>query len=451
MNYRIRILVAAAAVSVFGASAPAFAKLTDAEIARLGADLTPVGAEKAGNKDGTIPEWSGGLCAPPAGWTASKGGYADPFVGDKVLFTITKANAAQYKDKLTPGLLALLNKYANFSMPVYATRRTACYPQQIYDTVKAEAGKIDIAGWGISGRSRTTVPFPIPKSGLEVIWNHPLRYIGGGIDRLFNQFPVRPSGDYYTIESQEYRIFNQNLEPPQDNLLLVYESKNLSPASLAGNVILVHEPVDQIKEGRSAWQYNAGSRRVRRAPELGYDNIGDASDGLRTFDQFDMYNGAPDRYDWNLVGKKEVYVPYNLYKLGDKSLKYKDLIQKNVLKSDVMRYELHRVWVVEANLKPGMKHIYAKRVFYLDEDSWSVVYEDAYDTRKELWRVGFGGMIQFYDQKVPWYRVNMWHDLNSGAYLVSLLDNEIKEPWSFGLKGKWSDFQPDMLRRAGTK
>jgi len=451
MNQKIRIAIAAAVVTLLGAAVPAQAKLSDAEIARLGADLTPVGAEKAGNMDGTIPEWTGGLCAPPAGWVQGKGGYKDPYAADKPLFTITKANAAQYKDKLSTGTLAMLNKYPNFSMPVYPTRRSACYPKEVYDTAKAEAGKVELAGWGLSGRTRTTVPFPIPKNGLEVIWNHELRYLGGGMYRLFNQFPVRASGEFYKIEQEEYRIFNQNMDPPQDNLLLVYMDRSLAPATLEGNSTLVHEPVDQIKQTRSAWQYNSGGRRVRRAPELGYDNIGNASDGLRTFDQVDMYNGAPDRYDWKLVGKKEIYIPYNAYKLDDKTLKYKDMIQKNVMKSDLFRYELHRVWVVEATLRKGMKHTYGKRTFYLDEDTWQIAYEDACDTRGDLWRVGIAPAMQYYDAKVPFYRANIWHDLTSGAYLVSMLTNEIKEPWTFGHKGKWSDFQPDALRRAGTK
>ena len=129
------------------------------------------------------------------------------------------------------------------------------------------------------------------------------------------------------------------------------------------------------------------------------------------------WNGAPDRYDWKLIGKKEIYIPYNAYKLADKKLKYKeDIIRKNTINSDLMRYELHRVWEVEANLKPGSKHIYGKRVFYLDEDTWTVVYEDAYDTRKQLWRIGVHPMIQFYDVKIPYFRANIWHDLNSGAY-----------------------------------
>ena len=451
MKTGTKILASAVAVATLvGFAAPASARLTDADAARLGADLTPMGAEKAGNKDGTIPAWTGGLCAPPSGWAAAKG-YVDPFASDKPKFTISKANVNEHKDKLTPGTLALLNKFDNFKMPVYETRRTACYPQAVYDEVKAMATKLELQGFGITG-GRSSVPFPIPTNGLEAIWNHQQRYLGGGLSRDYHSFPVRASGDFYKIGVHEYRIFNQNLDQPQDNLLLAFMSYFLAPATLEGTVFLVHEPLDQVKTARSAWIYNAGQRRVRRAPDLSYDNIVDGTEGMRVNDQFDAWNGAPDRYDWKLVGKKEIYVPYNSFKLADKSLKYeKDMIRKNTINSDLMRYELHRVWEVEANLKAGSKHIYGKRVFYLDEDTWTVVYEDAYDTRKQLWRVAVHPMIQFYDAKVPWYRANIWHDLNNGNYLFSNVDNEIKTPWVFGEKGKWGDFQPDALRRRGTK
>jgi hypothetical protein len=447
---RILATAVAAAVGFVGAAAPAYAKLSADEVARLGADLTPVGAEKGANKDGTIPAWSGGLCSPPAGWAAAKG-YTDPFASDKPKFVITKANMAQYRENLTPGTIALLEKNDAFKMPVYETRRTACYPDAVYQEVKSKAPALDLQGFGITG-GRAAVPFPLPKSGLEVMWNHQQRYLGGGLDREYHSFPVRANGDYYRIGAREFRIFNANLDQPQDNLLLVFRSGFTAPATLEGTVFLVHEPLDQVKQSRSAWIYNAGQRRVRRAPDLAYDNFTDGTEGMRTSDQFDAWNGAPDRYDWKLIGKKEIYIPYNAYKLGDKSLKYKEnIVRKGAPNPDLMRYELHRVWQVEANLKSGSKHIYGKRVFFVDEDTWTVVYEDAYDTRKQLWRIGVHPMMQFYDAKVPWYRANTWYDLNSGGYYFSGLDNESRTPWKFGQTGKWGDFQPDSLRRLGTK
>ncbi|BAL24801.1 DUF1329 domain-containing protein [Azoarcus sp. KH32C] len=429
----------------------AAAALSQADAEKLGTQLTPTGAAKEGNADGTIPPWSGGLTAPPAGWKPELG-YIDPFANEKPTVTITAANAEQYKDKLSAGLLALLRKYPNFTIPVYPTHRTAALPQAVADAIKAEGTKISMREGHIEGRQTSTVPFPIPKTGDEAIQNHILRYVGGGFEREYAWFPVRANGDTYKVSFAERLVTAGNVDPSRGgNLNFVFAGGFTSPATLDGTVYLVHETVDQVKEARSAWIYNSGLRRVRRAPDLAYDNISDGVEAMRVTDQYLGYNGATDRYDWKLVGKKEMYVPYNTYKIGDKKLKYSDVLDKNTVKSDLMRYELHRVWVIEATLKSGQKHIYGKRTFYLDEDSWMVLVEDAYDTRGELWRVGVHGFRQNYDALVPWHSVEVWHDLTNGNYLASHLDNEVKAPIRFGVRGQWSDFQADALRRSGTR
>jgi Protein of unknown function (DUF1329) len=276
-----------------------------------------------------------------------------------------------------------------------------------------------------------------------------VRYLSGGVVRTGHSFPVRPNGDFFKIGFHAQRIYAQNVEGAAPNRLFFALGYFTEPATLRGTIFLVHEPIDQVAEQRSAWIYNAGQRRVRRAPDLAYDGINDGSEGMLTTDQVDGYNGAPDRYDWKLLGKREVYVPYNAYRLSDKSLKYKDIVRPKSINPDYVRYELHRVWVVEGTLKPGQRHIYGKRTFYLDEDSWSVLAEDAYDTRGGLWRASLHGLVQAYDAQVPFYRFGIYHDLNSGGYLVGGLDNEIREPIQFDARAKAGDFQPDALRRLG--
>ena len=216
-------------------------------------------------------------------------------------------------------------------------------------------------------------------------------------------------------------------------------------------MLLVHENIDQFREPRNAWVYNAGQRRVRRAPNVAYDGPGRASDGLRTADDLDGFNGAPDRYDWKLLGKKEMYVGMNTYRLNSRELDYGDIIMPGHINPAPTRYELHRTWVVEATLKEGERHVYARRLFYLDEDTWSIVLKDQYDGRGELWRVSQGQGIYHYDAEVPW-GAEVQNDLLSGRFLVTGLDNETNgRAYVWNLKAAASEFTPQALRRSGRR
>jgi hypothetical protein len=414
------------------------------------ADHTYSGAIRAGSADGTIPSYTGGLLKPPAGFDPRRG-YLDPFAAEKPLFTISAANRAEHAALLSEGLSALLERERAFAMPVYRSHRTAGIPEPAVADVLAERGRIRLEGSALIGRERSTVPFPQPRSGEEVMLNFLLRYGGGGFEREYSWFPVRPDGGTYRVGYADRVVYADHMDPPQtaSGLLLAFTSRYTAPGSLAGTVYLVHEFIDPIRQPRAAWVYSAAQRRVRRAPDLAYDNVADGTEGMRVTDQYFGFNGALDRYDWKLIGRREMLVPYNTYRIGDKSLKYADIVRKGSANSELMRYERHRVWVVEATLKPGSKHIYGRRVFHFDEDSWALLIEDCYDNRGAIWRVGVHGFVQAYDHGVPWYSVQMWHDLNSGSVLISHLDNEIKEPVRFGVRASWSEFQTDSLRRRG--
>ena len=223
-----------------------------------------------------------------------------------------------------------------------------------------------------------------------------------------------------------------------------------SPARLAGTILMVHETLNQVADPRRAWVYNTGQRRVRRAPNVAYDNPGTASDGMRTSDQLDMFNGAIDRYDWKLVGKKELYVPYNSYKLHSDGLKVKDIVTPLHINQEHSRYELHRVWVVEATLKKGKRHIYAKRRLYIDEDSWGALVVDQYDGQNRLWRVSEAHSINYYDVQAFWSTLEVHMDILSGRYLAHGLDNE-NEMYDFSFVSKPGNYTPSSLRRRGRR
>lgn len=424
------------------------------EAARLGKELTPLGAEKAGSKDGAIPAWDGGIATPPAGYKKGMH-HPDPYAADKPLFSVTAADADKHADKLTDGQKAMLKLYPGYKMKVYPTRRSAAAPARIYDATRSAAVKAQLTagGNGVAGVA-AGIPFPIPKTGIEVIWNHILRWRGNAFERNFVLAPLTRGGDYTLVEFNEKGDFRYNREGMSeaglDNIIAMFKQEIFAPARLAGRILLVHETLDQNKENRSAWLYNPGQRRVRRAPNVAFDNPKEGGDGLTTSDTVDMYNGSPERYDWTLVGKKELYVPYNSYALHSDKLKYKDILTPLHLNPEHLRYELHRVWVVEAKLKPGMRHIYQRRVFYIDEDSWQILAMDQYDSRNQLWRVSEAHCINYYEVPAFWSTVETHYDLQSGRYIAINLTNETA-PYNFDVKFDATEFTPDALRREGRR
>ena len=452
-----KLAILSAAVIVALSAPSAWAKVTEAEAAKLGTELTPLGGVKSANADGSIPAWDGGITTPPAGYKKGMH-HPDPFAGDKIEFTITNANKDKYKAHLTDGLIKLFELYPDtYKMNVYQTRRTASVPQFVYDATKANATRAELVsqGNGVKGAS-IGVPFPIPENGLEVIWNHVLRFRGVDVKTSRSQAAPTAGGSYTLVETtEEIRFQYSRPEMTLDklaasNTLFYFKQVVTQPARLAGTALLVKETMDQEALPRQAWTYNTGQRRVRKAPNVAFDTPGSVSDGLRTTDDFDMFNGSPVRYNWELMGKKEIYIPYNDYKLHSDQLEYDQIIQPGHINPEFVRWEKHRVWVVKAQLKEGMRHIYKTRVFYIDEDSWQVSLADMYDNRDELYRVAVAHAINYYEVPTHWSTLEVFHDLQSRRYIAMGLDNEGRM-YDFDAKLSEANFTPAALRRAGIR
>lgn len=448
-------LAAVIAAAMIGNAA--LAKVGADEAGKLGNTLTPLGAERAGNATGTIPAWDGGIKQPPSGYKVGMH-HPDPFAGDKPTLTITAANHKQYADQLTVGQIAMFEKYPDWKMLVYPTRRSASNPQRIYDmTIRnATTGELVGAGDGVANVAEG-IPFPIldtdpAVAGAQAIWNHKLKYKGVSLLRWSNQAPVTANGQFSLVRIKEELLglyYKPNATLADINNVLVYFYQEvMSPPRLAGQVLLVHETLNSQIGPRQAWVYNPGQRRVRRAPNIAYDNPGTASDNLRTTDMTDMFNGALDRYDWKYVGKKEMYVPYNSYKAHSGESKIADMVKPGYINPDYLRYELHRVHVVEANVKAGQRHINPKRVFFIDEDSWQILVIDHYDGQNKLWRYSEAPSVNYYEVPVFWSTLETHHDLKSGRYLAVGLDNEDKM-YDFSFQTTPDMFSVQSLRQRG--
>lgn len=456
MKSKAKIVIVILAILFVGYQA-CFAEVTEKEAEQLKTTLTPFGAERAGNADGTIPAWEGGYTTVPAGYKSGQP-RPDPFPGEKPYLTITGQNMDKYADRLAEGTKFLLKKYPDFRVDVYPTHRTAAAPQWVYDATFANATRAKNTDGGVSvDGAYNGIPFPIPKSGSEAMFNHLLAWQGVAFDLPFRIYIVAANGKaILAVEAQnssQYPYYYNDVDYKDfSGIYWRFRHLQTAPPFKAGECILWWDPVNMVKEGgRSAWQYLTGQRRVRRAPSISYDTPDFVSSGQNFFDEVFVFNGALDRYNWKLVGKKEMYIPYNCNQYFLKP--DKDVIGdgKNYINPDFVRWELHRVWVVEATLAPGKRNVVAKRRFYLDEDSWFAMLYDGWDGKGQLWR---------YTQAIPLDVVEVpavipitfgIHNLQTGARTVTNQVNEMRVQYEVVKRRPESFFTPDALAGTGIR
>ncbi|MFP5358305.1 MAG: DUF1329 domain-containing protein [Gammaproteobacteria bacterium] len=420
-------------------------------------ELTPVGAERAGNRSGDIPPWTGGLLPAerPASFQPGKP-LVHPFPNDRPLYTITAANAARYREQLAPGHLAMLEKYPSYRMPVYITRRSVAYPQPIYDATAANRGRARLLGPDALADARLGFPFPQPQSGVEIMWNHRTRYRGDTVESTYSQAVVLPNGSFSSRNKQVFRVLFRysNIASPVDiaqQNQLAYGITHISETGRSPDfVALFHESANSLENPRNVWVLITRIGRMLRIPPVGYDQPFPGSDGLEFIDMVDMYNGAFDRYTWKLVGKRELLIPYNAYALNDGRYRNADLLTPHHLNPEGARYELHRVWVVEATERGGKRHSFGKRVFYVDEDSWTVVLVENHDPQGQLWRFQEGHLVPEYDVQAVWTRPVLTYDLKDGRYFANRLFAE-DEHFRYGVPMTDQEFLPAAVKRKYSK
>ncbi len=451
----IKATLAALCLSSLATTA-ALAAVSPDQAARLGKDLTPVGAEMAGNADGSIPAWDPQGTPTPPNFVAGSDNYVDPYPNEKPLYTIDGANWKQYTDQLTVGTQGMFEKYGadGFKMHVYPTHRGVVRPDWYYaNTLKNATGATLVEdGQKIDG-NLPGVPFPIPQTGLEVMWNHMIRY----------SEPATSDTDVYYVGSNGKPVLSTTgstavifpmFEHPDQvvgetswaKLRVNYDA----PARRAGEILLVHEPgADYTKgKGRKAWQYLVGQRRVRLAPAVSFDTPNPAVAGTSTYDDAFIYNGSPERFDWTLVGKKEIIIPASNYSMIFET-KVEDMLGEKFLDPEKIRWEKHRVWVVDARLKEGARHLYSRRTFYIDEDTWGAAAGEMYDGRGQLWRLQYLYSANLYDRKASYGSVYGAYDLLQNIYNLS--GKPIPGKFHNGVNKPENYFTPEGMARGGVR
>jgi hypothetical protein len=421
LRHIAHLTLIAAAAAAFTAQAGVSAD----EAARLKTTLTPLGGEKAGNAAGTIPAWTGGYATPIPG-DKPGGKRGDPFKGEKPLYSVTAANMAQHADKLSEGVKAMLRKYPNsYRLDVYPTHRTAVAPNWVYENTFKNATRARLEGDNLVG-AYGGIPFPIPKNGIEAMWNHKLVWRGSSWEVDMNQYQVTADGKVVLTTSGKIRqgmpyYFEDGSPEKFAGYYWTINLANDGPPIRAGEMIVGREHVDPGKS--SAYVYLAGQRRVRKLPNACCDTPTPASAGLMSFDEISVWTGKTDLFDWKLAGKKEILVPYHQNRLLQ--VKDADIVKGQHLNPDHVRWELHRVWVVEAALKAGQRHQAPKGVYYLDEDTWQAMLGDRWDANGQLWKTTWNFNYLMPDFPGTVQQTFGFYDLLSGqAYISNVLNDK---------------------------
>jgi hypothetical protein len=434
-----------------------------ATISIEGTELTAAGATRAGNAEGTIPAWKNEKIALPEEHKTGEF-LPDPFVDDAVKFTITAQNFREHNEKLSKGQIAMFKTYPEYFMNIYPTRRSVVYKTYIYEAAlknldRSKFKHVDknMGMIGFTG-ARKAWAFPIPHSAEEAFLNQESRPRNPWSESRVVTLATTANGHYVENKGRVYshnkwsdpEISDDSPEADPEENIALGNAVAISPPKVAGRSGLVWEPVSYVKNFRKAWLYDAGQRRVKRAPQLIYNNPVAASDGLATTDQLGGFNGPNDRFSYKLLGKREVYVPYNPYKQANREATLDKVIRSDGrFNQDFARYELHRVWVIEATLKEGTNHDYGRRVFYLDEDSWEVLLVDVYDRRLEFWRYWESHLLYYYDIQFPIVVAQLQYDLNANRMFALVIDKD--SPPDFTWREPDRFFTPGALRRRGTR
>lgn len=428
------VLGTVAAMPSFAAtssSLPMGTKSCSYTLGSLGKCLTAWGAIRAGNAAGTIPAYTGGLKTPPPGASVKSGRYPTPFPNEKPILRIDAKNMAKYKDHLSAGVQYLMKKYPGFYINVYPSHRTAAFPKYIVKGMLYNARHAKMDGIEHVVGAKPGFPFPIVKSGAEAQWNSNLRYRWPWMHVRYRSYLIDSNGNKILISGAKAYYYSAYNDPAwKGDPKISYELliNLIEPARQAGIAVLQKGLTDYRKKNELTWLYNPGQRRVRLAPEISYDTPDAAFGGALFGDETDTFSGSLSRYKWKVLGRKEMYIPYNDYKLLGTRHSIDQEALKHYVNPKYMRWELHRVWVLQATLAPGKRHVEVRKVFYIDEDTWTESLWDAWDASGRLYRMMMKPTAQSY---FPSRLNHYW----SGEYVWDFSKNTYVIASFFGCKG----------------
>ena len=395
--------------------------------------MTAVGAEAAASNDRVVPAYSEGLRRFAERRRPKRGERLDhPFAADAPLFTVDRNSMKAHSALLSEGHKHLLRQHARYRMAVYPSRRSVSFPSVIEQASLANEMSARLVDADEIAGVHMGVPFRRPKTGVEVIWNHRLRYRGQANDWVYNRGVRHESGDLEINQARwkflaHYNRVTSTSQTARDDLiyqaLLLIEPAEEYPQFQ----IVAHEALSPGVTRRKLWG-NISPRSKTTLIPGDNDALGIFSRKIRFGDMFDVFSGITDAYVYKLIGKREMIVPYNAFAFSvDVGLRPEDVLTPDHPNPDFARYEHHRVWVVEASLRQGKGHTFDRRVFYVDEDSWAILMVDCY-TDGELVRFQEGHLLPVYPTESVAYAPHVVYQFDIPRYFATRLPLGARPP-----------------------
>jgi hypothetical protein len=418
--------------------------------------LTPLGSERAGNADGSIPAWTGGFSTLPAGWQPGQS-IPDFFADEQPVMVINASNMAEHADRLAEGTMAMMTKYG-FSIKVYPTHRTACAPQWVYDNIALNVTRAQPSPKGISWgfvNAYGGIPFPIPDTsdpllaGGQIVWNTNVKWWGYSFESTPYSIVVNNGSPTVSAYSQQHTVFpyydqNGSLET-FNGLASKQIAMQLAPANIRGQQIDAWNYTEPAVNAEQVWEVLQGQGRIRKAPEVSFDTPSQFLDGVANYDEYYGFSNSLEKYNWRYITKKEMYVPYNCNGLANSP--YQPALLTRFINPDLVRWELHRVWQVEATLAPGERNVLARRMLYVDEDTFIITHTDAWDANGNLFHVNHVFNWVRPDAPGAIYMNNCVNNMQTNDYAVMNGPfNEAAHPsWYFNKHYPDTDFNPEVM------
>jgi hypothetical protein len=416
--------------------------------------LTPWGAIRAGNADGSIPAWTGGYTTLPQGFKPGDP-IGELFPQEQPILTIDSNNVSQYADRLSEGAVDLINRYG-YSIEVFPSHRTHALPQGIIDRIAANvatAGPVP-QGWrfGFQG-AFGGIPFPILDpdpliAGPQVVYNANTQFKGYASKVPFQGWSVNSGQLAFAFSAtylQAYPYYQAKSLEEYNGMTFQTNVTYVGPANLVGQALVLYGYTNAALHPQIGWELLNGEGRVRRAPELSFDTPSSQVNDIGNFDELYGFNGSLERYDWKYLGLKEMYVPYNNNKLITTAPQPVHLT--HFIDPKVVRYELHRCHAVEATLHPGERNVDARRIIYIDEDTYSVMLTDNWDSGGNLIRTWINLVVARPDIPATMNIGGFIHNLQTGDYasLVASWGPAAPNTYLFAMSEPAELFDPQEL------